>query len=680
MQSNEASRDLKSKGTEAISSFGLSIGNAVHIMKILRDTLYTDRILAVLREYSSNAWDAHREAGKPELPIDVTMPTYEKPTLRIRDFGPGLSDEDVMTIYTQYGESTKRNTDDQVGALGIGCKSAFSYADQFTVTSWHNGFKRIYTAVLDKTSRGEMRRLHEERCKSKETGIEIQVPVQNKDINAFRDKAEWLFRFFNPQPTINIKLEKRPDLIEGKGYIDTDDERWVAVMGCVPYRINAHKVEGLYQGYNGFGGALYVEIGDVEINASREELKYTDKTVEILQERMDELRDAHLEDFLKKLKGKASWQRRLGVRQLKTLFKMDVPEGMEDLKTNKTIFTNTFTKAKTFQWATKELIVDPKTELVIHNTDKTLSGYSLGAYECGIRPKPSKTVAEVERELNTYLVENALVGIPITYTENKSWYSHLSKSKRDVNPKYKVKSFVLDNTHAEPRSERWGTVSREPTDDDVYVEIDHFVILNEGGFTDRYSSESVYSLINADERLAKALNILDKFPKIYAYKSASIGKAKGTNYHEWRKTFFAKHAPAEARQNLKLLLFIRRFGWETGSYAQAFQEKMVGRLGKSHIINKTILELNEAALRPEVYNLSGFAGLEDLMKLKRSESNKGVRRKEALEKRYPLLASYGLLGYLKNLSWNRANPELWAEYIKLVDREDRRKRAHGGAK
>lgn len=54
--------------------FDISQEDTVHI---LRSTLYSDKIAAVVREYSANAWDAHREVGKADVPIQVTLPTAE---------------------------------------------------------------------------------------------------------------------------------------------------------------------------------------------------------------------------------------------------------------------------------------------------------------------------------------------------------------------------------------------------------------------------------------------------------------------------------------------------------------------------------------------------------------------------------------------------------------------------
>ena len=59
-------RSLSQSEVAESGEFSISSQDAPHIMRILRDTLYSDKILAVLREYSSNAWDAHAMAGKSD--------------------------------------------------------------------------------------------------------------------------------------------------------------------------------------------------------------------------------------------------------------------------------------------------------------------------------------------------------------------------------------------------------------------------------------------------------------------------------------------------------------------------------------------------------------------------------------------------------------------------------------
>jgi len=118
--------------------------NLAHIFDILRTRLYSDKILAVIREYSTNAIDANVENGNSHIPIDITLPNAIDPVFKVRDFGKGLSESDIFEVYSSYGASTKRQSNDYVGALGMGSKSAFGYSDSFTITSYHGGMKRYF--------------------------------------------------------------------------------------------------------------------------------------------------------------------------------------------------------------------------------------------------------------------------------------------------------------------------------------------------------------------------------------------------------------------------------------------------------------------------------------------------------------------------------------------------------
>ena len=80
--------------------------NDAQLFKILRSQIYENKILAVVREYSCNALDAHIEAGVPDKPIEVTLPNNLNPYFTVRDFGKGLDDEGIFDIYATYGKST----------------------------------------------------------------------------------------------------------------------------------------------------------------------------------------------------------------------------------------------------------------------------------------------------------------------------------------------------------------------------------------------------------------------------------------------------------------------------------------------------------------------------------------------------------------------------------------------
>ena len=131
--------------THAIISGGktidFGISDSPEFFHILSSTLYSDQPLAVVREVLCNAWDAHIEAGRTDRAVEVTL-THEE--LIIRDFGKGISDDDIGPIYGVYGASTKKSNQQVTGGFGLGCKAPFAYTDHFEVVSWHDGRKTIY--------------------------------------------------------------------------------------------------------------------------------------------------------------------------------------------------------------------------------------------------------------------------------------------------------------------------------------------------------------------------------------------------------------------------------------------------------------------------------------------------------------------------------------------------------
>ena len=110
-----------------------------YVASLLRNN-YSNTRLAVVREITANALDANTEA-RANRPIEVKLPTSMNPSFAVRDFGGGLSKEDVFGLYSKYGKSTKRTSNNYIGAFGIGKFAPLSYGDSFTCTSFHGGLK-----------------------------------------------------------------------------------------------------------------------------------------------------------------------------------------------------------------------------------------------------------------------------------------------------------------------------------------------------------------------------------------------------------------------------------------------------------------------------------------------------------------------------------------------------------
>lgn len=147
---------------------------------ILSASLYSNPLLAAIREIVCNADDAHQQAGVTE-PVQITVGELEGSQgemLVVRDFGHGIPDDKMVDIYLVFGESTKKDDSGATGGFGLGSKAPWAVVDQFFVTSNHNGTKTIYTLVKsdpDNDGRPSIQVMF--RGPTTDTGLEVRVPI-----------------------------------------------------------------------------------------------------------------------------------------------------------------------------------------------------------------------------------------------------------------------------------------------------------------------------------------------------------------------------------------------------------------------------------------------------------------------------------------------------------------------
>jgi hypothetical protein len=286
-------------GAKSEVGFTIDPRNLAHVVSLLRDA-YSDPITAVLREYSVNAADAHVEAGIPDKPIRVTLPGRLEPVLKIRDFGRGLTPEQIESLFCSYGASSKRTSNDYTGCLGIGCKSAFAITDSFTVTTFHGGRARSYSCFLDESEVGKAVLLSDK--PSNETGVLVSIPVKKDDIGTVENKAIEVYKYFKIRPEFENLGNSRLQEITRPAYLYRTDgvglrngNSWRSndsniVMGNIAYPIKLDelghdKIQEIL-GYTAFD--IEVPIGAVDIAPSREELKYNARTKKAVLEAVED--------------------------------------------------------------------------------------------------------------------------------------------------------------------------------------------------------------------------------------------------------------------------------------------------------------------------------------------------------------------------------------------------------
>lgn len=334
MKLHTSTHKAEGSGFKAVASFKMDMN--AKAARVLSDTLYKDKIGSIIREISCNAFDAHIAVGTPEKPFKVKLPDAFDPTFSVRDFGPGLSHEDVEGIYTTYFGSTKDQDNDAVGAFGLGSKTPFSYTDSFMVTSIHKGVRRIYNAYLEE-GLPQISMCGDGEETDEPDGLEVTVTVNPKDFNEFKQSTIKQLRFFPVKPDVGItwpKIIKEVAHVESFLYYETDSDAmqgFYIKQGPVAYPVdfdivrdyyaanmlttgNRHNDPGLnfinflsngvrpnpyFRSRTGLHGAyMDMPIGTVEVTASREGISYKEETLHNICVAMDKVR-ANMFDTIK---------------------------------------------------------------------------------------------------------------------------------------------------------------------------------------------------------------------------------------------------------------------------------------------------------------------------------------------------------------------------------------------
>lgn len=290
MKLQDTTTTIAQIGTSEESQFKMKTSRKA--FQILSD-LYSDKPLAIVRELGCNASDSMTAAGKSDRPFLIHVPNTLEPYLTIQDFGTGISHENIYSIYATYFESTKTNTNDQIGCLGLGSKSPFCYTDNFLVTSIHNGEKRIYNAYFNESNTPAIA-LMSTSSTTEENGVAIQIPVKTDDFNNFHNAVKKAFRFFPVKPIIKggqIDWNIEKPIFIGKGwesYENFQNYESYAIMGGVSYKIDIHKVDNKHFDFIRRGGlVLYFDMGELDFTPSRESLSYCPQTIKALNDKLE---------------------------------------------------------------------------------------------------------------------------------------------------------------------------------------------------------------------------------------------------------------------------------------------------------------------------------------------------------------------------------------------------------
>lgn len=293
---------------------GIDAKNLNFITTLLTSNLYSLPVESFLRETVANAWDSQVEAGNTNTPIliEISDKKNNDITISIRDYGTGLSPDRFNDIYKNIGSSTKRESNDYIGALGIGRFSALAVCDIVNIKSYYQG--KCYSYLMYKDGETLNIDLLGTIDTTFDNGVEVQVTIKdayyerNHIINGLAALTyfEQIYVDCNVSYLINFvdRFNKRTiHEFDTFKVCSISELRGVHIlMGNILYEYNDTSYPEFYtEPYI----AIKCNIGDIDITPNRESIRYSAKTKELLATNITKVNDeiyslaraVHNEDF-----------------------------------------------------------------------------------------------------------------------------------------------------------------------------------------------------------------------------------------------------------------------------------------------------------------------------------------------------------------------------------------------
>lgn len=300
--------------TSGLQSNGFGLTNTAKIIDIVINKMYMNKPGAIIRELGSNAWDAHQEAGCPDKPFDIEMPSWLSKKFSIRDYGLGIPHEKFEYIYTNIGGSTKDQSDDMIGGFGLGSKTPFTLVDQFTVINIHGGIKTTWLCYKNAGS-PFVSKLGE--CETSEpSGLKVEFTFNDNLVEEFSKQLPIQLKYFPVKPNVSggerkVVWPNLPADWETKDFFFEEDTSYSrkhsVVMGNVNYNLDPHQLDPNFHGLFQKSMTLKCDIGTVDIPPSRETLEYTKKTKDYLNQKLREIKRSYSEEWAKGLEDKTGY-------------------------------------------------------------------------------------------------------------------------------------------------------------------------------------------------------------------------------------------------------------------------------------------------------------------------------------------------------------------------------------
>lgn len=305
-------QSFESEGSKVLSWDGVMNGFLTDIFT----QFYKNATYATAREVITNGIDACTEAGvKPRIEVTVKGMFSASQEVVFKDNGIGMTFDILKNVFSDFGKSTKRETDELIGGHGLGCKTPSALSDTWTAITCRDGVSSM--AIFSRNDNDEIKAEHFPGPEMDEDGTIITVPLETPEnaremIAAVRRVAYVLppeTVFLNGETCYSMHSESTFKHRVGPGWFVLRDkekgitEPWNVIMGGILYPLDNIKFKGteVTAGYYYRGNQLaYIfdaEISDMLPLPQRDGLRDNAHNRNFLNEKFEEVKDT-LVDYL----------------------------------------------------------------------------------------------------------------------------------------------------------------------------------------------------------------------------------------------------------------------------------------------------------------------------------------------------------------------------------------------
>lgn len=292
------------KEGESQDSIGMSLDmeSAQVLMQMLSKNLYSDSVGSTIRECASNALDSHRRANVTDpivVSLEIVGGQWE---FSVEDFGIGLDAEDVKNIISKYGKSTKRNSANELGMMGLGFKAPLAYSSSFYFVCRKDGMERKYM-MYEGEDTNTIDQLYE-KATTERNGVKVIVPIKSYDKHEFMNKIREQLAYFQ-----NVYFNV-PDVSNSFTIVRSEHFQWSELcsdnrmhicLDDVYYPIDFLKI--------GISNSIYFPVGlrfsltdGIFPTPNRESIRYTKEAKEIILDKITKVADFYVEKFNEDMK------------------------------------------------------------------------------------------------------------------------------------------------------------------------------------------------------------------------------------------------------------------------------------------------------------------------------------------------------------------------------------------